>query len=331
MKTFFKILLGLIVILVIVYFMGPKPDAPKLVTPVINLPASLPDLEKQVNTEELAVKGLKPNNQARIIWADSAKKVKTKVAMLYLHGFTGSPADSYTLTTAVAKHFGANLYLFRNAHHGVDLGDSTLINAKADDFADAAERALAITEKLGDEVVVMGTSLGGALATYLASRHPEIKAIILYSPGAAPYDKRAGLASGPWGFQLAKLLTGSAYQNPAGQTAEQQQYNMKHYSNNGMIAGLTFIKYVMTPGTFEKVKCPVFLCYWYKNEQVQDKAASVKAMLRMFDELGTPAKLKRKEAFPEAGDHAISSFLYSKDVPHIEKETERFLEEVVLR
>ena len=45
--------------------------------------------------------------------------------------------------------------------------------------------------------------------------------------------------------------------------------------------------------------------YYYKNKDEQDKTASVAAMLKMFDELGTPEGLKQKIAFPEAGAHVI--------------------------
>jgi len=35
-------------------------------------------------------------------------------------------------------------------------------------------------------------------------------------------------------------------------------------------------------------------------------------MLKMFDELGTPAPLKQKIAFPEAGAHVIASYIDQK-------------------
>jgi hypothetical protein len=52
-------------------------------------------------------------------------------------------------------------------------------------------------------------------------------------------------------------------------------------------------------------------------------------MLKMFDELGTPAELKLKEAFPEAGAHVIASYIRSKDWQDVERETGKFLSDVV--
>jgi hypothetical protein len=52
-------------------------------------------------------------------------------------------------------------------------------------------------------------------------------------------------------------------------------------------------------------------------------------MLKMYDQLGTPAELKHKMAFPETGAHVIASYIRSKDWKSVERETERFLSEIV--
>ena len=61
----------------------------------------------------------------------------------------------------------------------------------------------------------------------------------------------------------------------------------------------------------------------------QDNTVSVPAMLKMFDELGTPADLKQKIAFPKAGAHVIASYIRSKDWQDVEKETDKFLSDIV--
>ena len=53
---------------------------------------------------------------------------------------------------------------------------------------------------------------------------------------------------------------------------------------------------------------------------------SVAAMLEMFEELGTSAAQKEKMAFPETGDHVMTSYLTSKDVESVTKETISFFE-----
>lgn len=329
MKKLLKFSTLLIIILVILYFVGPKVKAPILQAPEIKLPTSLVELEKQINNEESATKGLKPDNQARIIWADSTKKEKTKFSILYIHGFTATYGDGAPINTNIAKKLNANLYLFRNAHHGVDLGDDTMINASADDYYNAAEKALAIAQKLGENVIVMGTSLGGALTLYLASKHPEIKAIVLYSPGIKPKNEMANLMTNHWGLKIAELTSGSSHIDIAETNSLNRQYWSTRFHLNGAIASLNLINHTMTKETFEKIKCPTLLCYWYKNEEIQDQEVSVSAMLAMFNQLNTPDNLKKKIAFPNANNHVIGSYITSKSYKDVEQETLLFLNKIV--
>lgn len=329
MKTFMKWLAGIVLVLVLVYFAGPKVPKPNFPITDIELPASLAQLEEQINSSEKSVKGLKPDNEARIVWADTSKKEKTKFAILYLHGFSASQAEGDPVHRNLAKKYNANLYLARLQEHGIDRGDSTMINLTADEYAASAERALAISEKLGEEVIVIGTSAGGALTLFLASKHPEIKAIVLYSPGVKLYDKTAVILDKHWGLPvLKKVQKGPLMKFDASSTEHANYWAMK-YRVEALVSLQNLLSHTMKPAVFSKIKCPVFLAYYYKNEEEQDKTVSVPAMLEMFDELGTPAELKRKMAFPETGAHVIASYIRSKDWQSVEAETDKFLSEIV--
>jgi esterase/lipase len=329
MKTFGKWFAGIIIVILVIYGVGPKPHKPAFKTQEINLPASLTDLEKQINDSEKSVKGLKPDNQARIVWADTSKKEKTKIAILYLHGFSASQAEGAPVHTNLAKKYNANLYLSRLSEHGMNRGDSSMIDLTADNYEVSAERALEITKKLGEEVVVIGTSAGGALTLYLASRHPEIKAIILYSPCVKLYSGTAVLLNKPWGLQIARKAMGGVVSRNEPESPEHSNYWQLNYRVEALVALQNLVANTMKPDNFSKIKCPVFLAYYYKNEEEQDKTVSVPAMLKMFDELGTPAELKRMMAFPEAGQHVIASYIRSKDWQGVERETDKFLTEIV--
>jgi len=229
----------------------------------------------------------------------------------------------------LAKKYQANLYLSRLAEHGIDKGDSTMISLTAQSYEASAENALAIAKKLGDEVVVLGTSTGGALAIYLASRHPEIKAIVLYSPCIKLYDKTASILDKPWGLQIARLVSGGPTKDFKSESKEHANYWQLNYRIEALVALQNLVSNTMKPEVFSKVKCPVFLGYYYKNDIEQDKTASVPAMLKMFDELGTPAELKQKKAFPNSGAHVIASYIRSKDWQGVERETDKFLSDIV--
>ena len=329
MKTVIKWFLGIILTLFLVYSSGPKPSNPDFTIHEINLPASLTDLEKKINESEIAVKGIKPDNQARIIWADSSKKEKTKIAFLYLHGFSASQAEGAPVHKDLAKKYNANLYLSRLAKHGIENGDSTMINLTADNYEASAEKALEIAKKLGDEVVVIGTSAGGTLTLYLASMHPEIKAIILYSPCVKLFDGTALFLNKPWGLQIARLVSGGSMKKLAAESQTHANYWQLNYRIEALVALQNLVSNTMKPEVFSKIKCPVFLGYYYKNETEQDNTVSIPAMLKMYGELGTPAKLKQKKAFPEAGAHVIASYIRSKDWQGVERETDKFLADMV--
>ena len=82
-----KIAILSIFALILIYFLGPKPSAPVFnnelptVASINALDASIADME--------ATHKIKPNNEAKIIWADSSKS-QTEYAIVYLHGFSAS-------------------------------------------------------------------------------------------------------------------------------------------------------------------------------------------------------------------------------------------------
>jgi esterase/lipase len=324
-----KVLLVLAV-LIGAYFLGPKPKAPVL-TPSANwtaIPDSARALDAYIAAKESATI-LKAGNQARIIWADSIQPKKTKVVFMYVHGFSASPMEGDPLHREVAKKFGANLLLARVAGHGVPDSDSTYAQVTADEYYQSVENYYAIAKKLGDEVVVLGTSFGGAMSLVLAANHPEIKALMLYGPCIAIKDPNATLLDNPWGLQMAHLITGSDYRDIPVMAAGHAENWSLHYRLEGVVAVQNLLTHAMTQEVFEKVKIPVFMGYYYKDEAHQDMVVSVDAMKVMFEQLGTPASLKKSEAFPNSGNHVITSNLLGKLTEKPIASSELFLRNVV--
>jgi esterase/lipase len=200
-----------------------------------------------------------------------------------------------------------------------------MINLSADEYETSAEIALSVAKKLGDEVIVIGTSAGGTLALFLTSRHPEIKALVLYSPCVKLYDKTAFILDKPWGLQIARMVSGAPFKKFEYENKTHAKYWQLDYRIEALVALQNLVSNTMKPEVFAKIKCPVFLGYYYKNEMEQDKTVSIPEMLKMFDELGTADNLKEKIPFPDAGAHVIASYIRSKDWQGVEKETDKFL------
>jgi esterase/lipase len=328
-KRIFIFLIVLIGSLGIIYLVGPKPEPPAFKTYNFTLIDSLSLLEAQLNSEEKKVVGLKPDNEARIVWNDSIKKNKTSKVILYLHGFSASQKEGDPVHRMVAKYYNANLYLARLAGHGIDLGDNTMIDLKTDALIETAEKALAIAKKLGDSLYIVSTSFGSAMSLYLATKHPEIKAIAMYSPCIKIFDDNAALLDNPWGLTIAKTVKGSTFNDPVPANANQPKFWTMHYHLNGAIALQNFLTHAMTPEIFKKVTCPVFMGYWYKDEEHQDKVVSVKAMLSMYDALGVAEGNKRKIGYPNAQNHVLGGYILANEYNLVYENTISFFKDIV--
>jgi esterase/lipase len=322
-----KVLLYTIGVLIIVYLFGPHPDKPKYTATLPVVPAT-GELEKFVAANEAAHK-LRLNNEARIVWANDSIKQKTDYAIVYIHGFSASQEEGNPVHRNIAKKFGCNLYLSRLAEHGIDTSEQ-LINLTADNYWESAKQALAIGKQLGNKVILMGTSTGGTQALQLAATYPDdIAALILYSPNIAINDNNAWLLNDHWGLQIARLVKGGNYHNPEDERPVYKQYWNKPYRLEAIVTLEEMLETTMNKETFSKVKQPVLLLYYYKDEQHQDKVVKVSAMKEMFTELAADTAHKRAIALPNTGDHVIASPIKSKDVGSVERETKRFLEEVL--
>jgi pimeloyl-ACP methyl ester carboxylesterase len=322
-----KVLLYFIGVLIIVYLFGPRPDEPKYSKTMPVVPA-ITGLDKYVAALEAAHK-LRPNNEARIVWANDSAKQQTDYAIVYVHGFSASQEEGNPVHRNIARQFGCNLYLSRLAEHGIDTTEQ-LQNLTADNYWETAKEALAIGKQLGKKIILMGTSTGGTQALQLAATYPDdVAALILYSPNIAINDNNAWLLNNHWGLQIARLVKGGKYHNPADERPIYKQYWNKPYRLEALVTLEEMLETTMNKETFNKVKQPVLLLYYYKDEQHQDNVVKVSAMKEMFSQLATDTAHKRSIALPNTGDHVIASPIKSKDVESVEKETKRFFEEVL--
>ncbi len=314
--------LGIIVLLlIIVYFLGPHPSSPKYNKDLPSVAGEAALLQKYVRDQEAKHK-LKPDNEARIIWFNDSSKQKTEYAVVYLHGFSASQEEGDPAHLQFAKKFGCNLYLSRLAEHGVETTEP-MLNLTADNLWNSAKEAYAIGKQLGKKVILMGTSTGGTLALKLAAEYPEIAALILLSPNISINDPNAWLLNNHWGLQIARMVKGK-YNTSSDTTAAYKRYWYHRYRMEATVQLEELVETTMKASLFEKIKQPVLLLYYFKDEDHQDKTVKVSAMKRMFRQLGTPADLKKEVALPNTGDHVIGSYIKSKDVKAVIDECEKF-------
>ena len=323
-----KWLLAIPLVLIVFYFAGPKPVRP-VYSPTIPLVPDNPAGVEQYVLQNESLHQLKPDNGAKIIWANDSNKQVTDYCIVYLHGFSASQKEGDPVHRNIATEFGCNLYLSRLAEHGIDTSEQ-LVNLTPEKYWESAKQALSIGKKLGRKVILMGTSTGGSLALQLAGSFPQdVDALILFSPNIAINDPFAWLLGEPWGLQIARFVKHGNYNVSDDDRAEYRRYWNKPYRLEAAVALEEYLETTMTRENFEKVKQPVLLLYYYKDKIHQDSVVKVSAMLTMYDELGTPVSLKRKAAMPNTGNHVIGSPIKSHDVGGVQREVEKFMAEVL--
>jgi len=314
---------SIVLVLAAVVALGPRvsPALPPIALPA--LPQEPLALQAWLDAREQATPGVRPDNQARIVWADPAHPGRRDCAMVYLHGFTASQGEGAPTHERLARHFGCNLYLPRLPGHGLVAADA-LRGIDAPRLLGGAAEALAVARVLGRRVVVIGNSMGGALALQTVAAHPQqVQALVLWSPLVREHGEQLQPLLWPWGAQL--LLWSRNGGDPVMRYPVDSGYwaDATHVDGYRALAALT--RGGMRPATYARIHVPVFLGYYYRDAQHQDATVSVAAMQAMFAQLGTPPALRQAVDFPDAGNHVLASPIRSKAVPAVFAATCRFL------
>ncbi|WRH64105.1 MAG: alpha/beta fold hydrolase [Fuscovulum sp.] len=161
-------LLALLVGMAVLWFAVPRSGVDRTIAfSEADIPA---DPEGWITAREQQFTDIRPGDGKRIIWA-GAKGEKTPLAIVYVHGFSAGPAEIRPVPDEVARNLGANLFFTRLAGHGRD--GKAMATASAEDWLFDVAEAMAIGRRLGDRVVVIGTSTGGTLAA-LAATDPAL-------------------------------------------------------------------------------------------------------------------------------------------------------------
>ncbi len=130
---------------------------------------------KLAKSRELNVR---PGNEEKLIRKSPGK---TPIAILYIHGFGASRAEGEEVVDKIADTFSANTYYLRHPGHGTTPEDHR--DRVYYDYLEEGRVALKMTRLLGDKVIVIGSSMGGLVATHLAAQYPEdVSGLVLASP-----------------------------------------------------------------------------------------------------------------------------------------------------
>ncbi|WCL48950.1 alpha/beta hydrolase [Leptospira sp. GIMC2001] len=326
MKKAGKIFGGVIGFLAVVITTTYYIDYPSYSYEHSTLPATFEEFYDMKLAESKA-KNARPGNNERLV---RYSKGKTPIAILYIHGFGASRGEGEYVGDAIAEKFKANLYYLRLPGHGTNIEDHRETGFQ--EYLKTAEDTFLMMDRLGDKVVVIGTSMGGLLSTYLASKYPDkIHGLILASPFYDFRDKSGNVYSFIWGKQLVNTLYGDLRKNKKNDrddAAFNYWYRDQYYEAVQNISNLKRV--IANSEVYEKVTVPVLMFYYYKSEEDQDSTADVSRMLEVFDEFGKatqPNPLNKKVQI-ENGAHVLMSEYVKSDKELIIKEIEEFITKI---
>jgi carboxylesterase len=113
---------------------------------------------------------------------------------LVLHGFTGNPSSMRGVADALVAA-GYHVELPRLPGHGTHVDD--MVPTRWAQWAGEAEAAYQRLAARAGQVVVVGLSMGGALAMRVAADHPEVRGLVCINPAVQPQtDEVLGMLQG---------------------------------------------------------------------------------------------------------------------------------------
>lgn len=163
-------------------------------------------VDEWLAAQESAYDDIMPGKEKGVVWADTTKK-RTPYAVVYVHGFSASRLEAHPFPDSVAAALGANLHYTRLAGHGG--GGDAMGEATGEAWMQSVAEAIRLGEAIGDSLIVIGLSTGGALAT-AAAADPELSrrlaAQIWINPYFEVHDTRANMMLWPWGNVLLSIM-----------------------------------------------------------------------------------------------------------------------------
>ena len=281
-----------------------------LLGPRVNMDISLDkvilpnNLDLYLSESESRFDDITQGTEKVIMWAGTPGE-KTAISIVSFHGFSATRQELSPLADTVAKSLNANLFYTRIAGHG--RGADGMVDGSVNGWANDANEALEIGRRLGNKVILIGTSTGSTLATWLAlqSTNTDLSAMILLSPNFYSADSNMSMLLWPWGQHIAEALIGKVRhwesKNPL-----HEKYWANDYATSSILPLMGLLK-IVNDADIENINTPTQMIYSSK-----DKTISVPAVIDTFARLGSKQKqLVEFNATEDPDFHALAGYLMS--------------------
>lgn len=300
-------ILGLILAALVVAVAALWLTAPRLHWPAAAEVAAVTpgaDLDAWLAGREAGFPDLTPGTQKLILWAGDTG-AQTDLALVYLPGFSATRQEIAPVPQRLAEALGANLFETRFTGHG--LPNAAMGSATAADWAADLAEAMAVGERLGRRVVLVGTSTGASIAV-LAALDPayrdRIAGIVLVSPNFGVADPKAVVLDMPWAQVWGPWLFGATRRwEPV--NAAQARYWTTQYPTRALFP-MRAVQQAALHAPVESARVPA-LVFYALGDQVVDPSATEAVMARW----GAPAALHVVTDADDPSQHVIAGDILS--------------------
>ena len=197
----------------------------------------------------------------------AGKMSKAEFGICYIHGFSASRQELEPVISRLAKKLQANLFFTRLAGHGYE-NPEILRTVNAQDWIKDAVECVEAAARTGQKVVLIGTSMGAALASLVAANTKyKIHTLALISPYFGVKDRKADLLAGYFGDYIADIYF-KGYRSFKPVNDLQAQYWTTQYPAR-VLKQVMRISMSVQQTNFENIKAPVFVAY-SKDDEVID-------------------------------------------------------------
>ena len=266
------------------------------------------DLDEYLATAEASVRNLRPGEDRGIVWIDPQARSLTPLALVYLHGFSADRHEVEPLVSQLAAELGANAYFARLRGHGRD--GAAMAQATVEDWLADTSEAVAIGARIGERAVLIGTSTGGTLAVWAASREEadgRVAAVVMISPNFHPKDRMSRLLLYPWGGVVARVVLGAEHCFAA-QSAEEALHWTTCYPTSALLPMMALVEHVRTVD-LSGVNVPTLVMY-SPRDQVVD-AAETERVVRTLG--GADVQVFVYEGAGDPAQHVLAGDILSPE------------------
>lgn len=240
---------------------------------------TLDTIDERLRQSEAVYSDLVLGTEKHVNWFNQDKQ-KTHISIVYLHGFSATHKELSPLTETLATRLGANTYYSRLRGHG--RSDDAMAEATTDAWKEDAKQAYEIGALIGEKVILIGTSTGGTLSTWLTAQpfvdSNNVLANILISPNFAVNGRGTWVLKSSIGMWFAKLLAGD-YRGFTPQNEFHAMYWTERYPMEALKPMLTLLDDVDDLDK-SKISIPHLLVY-----SPNDKVINVAKALETVDEM----------------------------------------------